>query len=740
MAEVPAPARRPLRFSSFELDLQSGELRKAGVLVSLQEQSLKVLVELLARPGELVTREQLRQRLWPNGTFVDYEHGLNAVINRLRETLGDSADSPRFIQTVPRRGYRFIASVEGGTETVAGEPVAPASVTRDLPVGQSNPPRKRIGRSTAIAVAGLILMVAMVAAIGLLRRTPTIDRPPSRVVPLTRLAGDESWPAFAPDGEQVAFAWTGEKFDQTDVYVTLVDSTDVRRVTTDPADDFAPSWSPDGRRIAFLRRIGHSARIHVTSALGGPDSKLSDFPVGVTETWELVGAQIAWSPDGRYIVAGRDPRAATDVSAGLYRIPVEGGEPHPITRPARPTFDIAPAFSTDGHRLAYLSCDSVGVFLPLLLPDQCAVRVIDIDDGSTPTTEARTLATQPPNPAGVAWSRDGKSIVFVGGSPGPLRLWRLWVDGTRPPEQVEIASEWADTRQRPRRGTGWCSHNSVGTRTSIASTQASQPNRSPRPRRLKPTPTFPQMVGDWRSARFAPGTSQSGWPQRTGRPHASSPTTRGNGQAHLRGRQMDAQSPSIVRTLVIEGHIWTIDAEGGTPRQITTGPGSQTVPRWSRDGRWIYFSSHQDGARDIWRVRATGGQPEQVTRTGSGFLGYEVGDGTSLLYQPVNGDSALLLLALTGTAAPRKLVDCVRLSAFAPAGGSVVYVGCDPSSRPPLRVIDLDTGRDRLLGTLEHFPPGVTHVNLAASPDGRTILFIGEVRRGGDLMLIENFR
>ena len=124
MAEVPAPARRPLRFSSFELDLQSGELRKAGVLVSLQEQSLKVLVELLDRPGDLVTREHLRQRLWPSGTFVDFEHGLNAVVNRLRETLGDSADAPRFIQTVPRRGYRFIAPVEGGAETVAGETVA----------------------------------------------------------------------------------------------------------------------------------------------------------------------------------------------------------------------------------------------------------------------------------------------------------------------------------------------------------------------------------------------------------------------------------------------------------------------------------------------------------------------------------------------------------------------------------------------------------------------------------------
>jgi hypothetical protein len=94
MAEIRAPVRRPLRFGSFELDPASGELRKAGIVVGLQDQSLKVLVELLERPGDLVTREQLRQRLWPNGTFVDFEHGLNAVINRLREALGDSADSP----------------------------------------------------------------------------------------------------------------------------------------------------------------------------------------------------------------------------------------------------------------------------------------------------------------------------------------------------------------------------------------------------------------------------------------------------------------------------------------------------------------------------------------------------------------------------------------------------------------------------------------------------------------------
>ena len=182
------------------------------------------------------------------------------------------------------------------------------------PTNETALPR-RIGRATAIAVASLIVLVG---AIVLFRRPAAIDRAPLRVVPLTRLAGKESWPAFAPDGDQVAFAWSGEKYDNTDIYVTLVGSTEVRRLTTDAADDVAPAWSPDGRRIAFLRKSGNSARIHVTSVLGGPDAKLSDFPVGVLEAGEeFIGAQITWSPDGRSIVAGRDPRVETGVPAGL---------------------------------------------------------------------------------------------------------------------------------------------------------------------------------------------------------------------------------------------------------------------------------------------------------------------------------------------------------------------------------------------------------------------------------------
>ncbi len=112
----------PIRFGIFEVDLEAGELRKRGLRIKLREQPLQVLALLLEKPGQVVTREVLRNKLWPGGTFVDFEHGLNKAINRLREALGDEAGSPRFIETLPRRGYRFIAAIENPRVSRPAEP------------------------------------------------------------------------------------------------------------------------------------------------------------------------------------------------------------------------------------------------------------------------------------------------------------------------------------------------------------------------------------------------------------------------------------------------------------------------------------------------------------------------------------------------------------------------------------------------------------------------------------------
>src|SRR5271157_6465103 len=113
---------RPIRFGVFEVDLHTGELRKQGLRIKLRDQPFQILLLLLAHPGEVVSRDELQKQLWPADTFVDFDRGLNKAVNHLRDALGDSAESPRFIETLPKRGYRFIAPVDSGHPN--GHPLA----------------------------------------------------------------------------------------------------------------------------------------------------------------------------------------------------------------------------------------------------------------------------------------------------------------------------------------------------------------------------------------------------------------------------------------------------------------------------------------------------------------------------------------------------------------------------------------------------------------------------------------
>ena len=145
---------RLIRFGIFELDLQSGELRKSGLKLKLTGQPFQVLAILLERPGEVVTREELQKRLWPD-TFVDVDHNLNTAINKIREVLGDSAESPRFVETLPRRGYRFIAPVE---DNLHAQPSGPSLVGTQLPRRNSgSATRSDFGVCVLLAGAGLFL-------------------------------------------------------------------------------------------------------------------------------------------------------------------------------------------------------------------------------------------------------------------------------------------------------------------------------------------------------------------------------------------------------------------------------------------------------------------------------------------------------------------------------------------------------------------------------------------------------
>src|SRR5262245_35309197 len=202
VSEDPKPS--VVRFSDFELDRQSGELRKRGLRVALQGRPLQILDILLRTPGQLVTRDTLRHELWSSDTFVDFEHGLNAAVRRLREALGDAADVPRFVETLPRRGYRFIAPVQGVTQAGAVD-VADATPRQDsTPVAE---PRSRF-HGWPIVAAAVILLGGILA---LRHARPPAPLPAPAPVPgaLTTTAGSEVMPTLSPDGSQVAFSWNG---------------------------------------------------------------------------------------------------------------------------------------------------------------------------------------------------------------------------------------------------------------------------------------------------------------------------------------------------------------------------------------------------------------------------------------------------------------------------------------------------------------------------------------------------
>ena len=175
---VPQPNRRVARFGVFELDLTAAELRKSGVKLRLQGQPFQVLALLLERAGEVVTREELQQKLWPSDTFVDFDHSLNTAVNKVREALGDSASSPRYVETLARRGYRFIAPVQNN---VQNEPAPPAATLQPPPTSPSlsiatplHPelevpiPRRAVTRSL-FALSQIMYLCFYLAALVLLR-------------------------------------------------------------------------------------------------------------------------------------------------------------------------------------------------------------------------------------------------------------------------------------------------------------------------------------------------------------------------------------------------------------------------------------------------------------------------------------------------------------------------------------------------------------------------------------------
>jgi DNA-binding winged helix-turn-helix (wHTH) protein/Tol biopolymer transport system component len=278
-----------MRFGPFELDPGTGELHGNGAKVILSEQPLRLLLALLDRPGQLITRDELRRLLWPDDTFVDFDHGLNAAVRRVRDALGDSADRPRYVETLPRRGYRFVGEIE--TAPISGEQGEGADTrpaTTEAAPAASAAVRQKRGRGSTALLASAILIVIIAASwyAGFTRR---VDQPSTRARELTRqtfgqgLQTDVTW---SPDGQRIAFASNqGGNFD---IWVQRLGGEAVQ-ITDSSADDTQPAWSPIGDEIVF-----HSERdgggLFIVPAAGGPARPRTAF--GAYPTWLADGSEI----------------------------------------------------------------------------------------------------------------------------------------------------------------------------------------------------------------------------------------------------------------------------------------------------------------------------------------------------------------------------------------------------------------------------------------------------------------
>src|SRR5215469_10120648 len=314
-----------VRFGVFEADLKTGELRKSGVRVPLPGQPFQVCALLLERPGELVTREELRQRIWPEDTFVDFDQALNAAVSKIRIALGDNADNPRFVETLPRRGYRFIAPLD-------------KPISQELPQLASKQNRNgRTGRARWVYQGSVLL--ALLSGIGILRfsrNRAEAPLPAIQVTPLVGLPGFENDPDFSPDGNQVAFSLGGPEI--SGIHTMMVGGEKPLRLTSNPGD-CAPNWSPDGRQIAFTRSSNQEVAIYVIAASGGTAHRLYSGPGG------SFPQSLDWSPDGSVLAFSQVD--ADKTHSWIALLSVFDSTTRRFTSPSSQELDYSPSFSPD---------------------------------------------------------------------------------------------------------------------------------------------------------------------------------------------------------------------------------------------------------------------------------------------------------------------------------------------------------------------------------------------------------
>jgi Tol biopolymer transport system component/DNA-binding winged helix-turn-helix (wHTH) protein len=697
-------------FDRFELDLRSGELRKDGRRIRLQAQPFQLLAMLIENAGEVVTRDEVCRGLWQTDTFVDFDHSVAAAVNKIREALGDSVENPRFVETLPKRGYRFIGKIKPEPPVVM--PVAKPQQTAELVPAPTA--KAWTGRKWYFGLVVVAVLVASAVAFVWLSHKPA-DSQPMTIVPFTSYPGMETAPSFSPDGSRIAFSWDNGASNRSgrpayDLYVKASGSETLLRLTRHPSDWISSTWSPDGTQIAFHRLAADDNGIYVVPALGGPERKLV-----ATHTPYDLAAPLSWSPDGKWI-------AYSDVKNDgpgdlVFLLNVETLESHEFPHDPSCRHDGLLTFSHSGQELAMLCVHNKGSYEFL---------VSDLQGESK-----RSLITLREFRTGLLWTADNKSLI---------------VATAKDNEFDEVRVRDGEVRKLSVTTGEWPAISGDGRKLAI-SVSDDHVNIWRKDLQHPEAPAVQMYLStrQQRNGQYSPDGNHVAFDSaRSGTWSVWVADSDGSNLVQISREgpagypRWSTDSQKIAFGMVEpSGHlgVYTADISNRVPHKLKTNVREASHPFWSHDGKWIYFRGYDGIGRQIYRCPAAGGDATLLAASQDITMPIESSDG-KVLYFP-SSDSDIAMLALDRPdATPRQVPEMPKISQqdlWALVSNGIYF---SPQDIPrSICFYDFATRQTREIFRVEKD----LVEGMSISPDGRYMLFSQVDESNADIMLVSNF-